>query len=99
VGLGMHLLVSIPLTQATIHMRRSRYVLQGLLRPLLMMIPAFFLYPFWRRGEMIPAQPGILASWILVTAVIAWRVVLTAADRQEFGSFLRRLIYWRLERT
>lgn len=99
VGLGMHLLVSIPLTQETIRMRRSRYVLQGLLRPLLMMIPALCLYPFWRRGEMIPVHPGVLSVWVVVTAVIAWRIVLTAADRQEFGSFLQRLVYWRLERT
>ena len=80
-------------------MRRSRYVLQGLLRPLLMMIPALCLYPFWRRGEMIPVHPGVLSVWVVVTAVIAWRIVLTAADRQEFGSFLQRLVYWRLERT
>jgi O-antigen/teichoic acid export membrane protein len=99
VGLGMHLLVSIPLTQAAIHMQRSRFVLQALLRPLLVMIPSFFLYPFWRRGDMLPAEPGILVLWVALTAAIAWRVVLTEADRQELGSFLRRLLYWRVERT
>jgi O-antigen/teichoic acid export membrane protein len=99
VGLGMHLLVSIPLTQKAIHMQRSRYLLQGMLRPLLMTIPAFLLFPFWRRLEMVPAQPGILAVWAVSSAVIAWQIVLTAADRQELGSLVRRLLYWRLERT
>ena len=49
VGLGMHLLVSIPRTQAAIFMQRSRFLLQGILRPFLMVVPSFFLYPFWRR--------------------------------------------------
>jgi O-antigen/teichoic acid export membrane protein len=99
VGLAMHLMISIPHTQAAIQMRRSRFVLQGLLRPLLIVTPSFFLYPFWRKLDMLPAQPGILAIWAVATAVIAWRVVLTAEDRQELGSFLRRLLYWRAERT
>jgi hypothetical protein len=37
--------------------------------------------------------------WVAVSAFVAWRVVLTAADRHELGSFVRRLLYWRTERT
>ena len=99
VGLGMHLMVSIPRTQPTIRMPLSRFLLQGLLRPLLMIIPSLFLYPFWRKLAMLPAQPVILAIWAIATAVIAWRVVLTAADRQELQAALQRLVYWRLQRT
>jgi O-antigen/teichoic acid export membrane protein len=99
VGLGMHLLVSMPRTQPTIQMQRSRFVVQGLLRPLLIVIPSLLLYPFWRRLDILPAQPGILVIWAAVTALIAWRVVLTAEDRHELGSFVHRLLYWRTERT
>jgi O-antigen/teichoic acid export membrane protein len=99
VGLGMHLLVSMPRTQPTIQMQRSRFVVQGLLRPLLIVIPSLLLYPFWRRLDILPAQPGILVIWAAVTALIAWRVALTAEDRQELGSVFRRLLYWRTERT
>ena len=99
VGLGMHLLVSIPLTRKAIQMDRSRFLLHGIARPFLVVIPSLLLLPFWRRTSMLPAQPAVLALWAAVTSAIAWRVVLTAEDRQEFGSFLNRLIYWRVERT
>jgi O-antigen/teichoic acid export membrane protein len=99
VSIGVHLLVSIPLTRAAIHIQRSRFVLQGLLRPLLIITPSFFLYPFWRRLNMLPAEPAVLAIWAVVTAAIAWWVVLTPEDRREFRAFLLRLLYWRVERT
>jgi O-antigen/teichoic acid export membrane protein len=99
VGLGMHLLVSIPLTRKAIQMDRSRFLLYGIARPFLMLIPSLFLLPFWRRTGMLPAQPGVLALWAAVSSAIAWKVVLTAEDRQEFGSFINRLLYWRVERA
>jgi O-antigen/teichoic acid export membrane protein len=99
VGLGMHLLVSIPLTRKAIQMDRSRFLLYGVARPCLVLIPSLFLLPFWSRTAMLPAQPGVLALWAAASSAIAWKVVLTAEDRQEFGSFMNRLLYWRVERT
>jgi O-antigen/teichoic acid export membrane protein len=99
VSLGVHLLVSIPLTQAAILIQRSRFLLQGLLRPLLIITPSWFLYPFWRKLNMLPADPALLAIWVGVTAAIAWWVVLTPEDRREFRAFALRLIYWRVERV
>jgi O-antigen/teichoic acid export membrane protein len=95
VSVGVHLLVSVALTQATIHMDRSRLILQGLLRPLLVIVPSLFLYPFWRRLDMLPAQPAILATWAALTALIAWRVALTGEDRRDAEGYLRRLLDWR----
>src|SRR5580698_2114116 len=80
VGLGMHLLVSISRTQATILMQRSRFLLQGILRPFLIVAPSLFLYPFWRKLTMLPAEPAILATWFVGTVAIAWWVVLTKDD-------------------
>jgi O-antigen/teichoic acid export membrane protein len=91
VGLGMHLLVSMPRTQPTIRLEYSRFLLEGLLRPLLMLLPALCFYPFWRRLNMLPAQPWILALWAIITAAIAWWMVLTAQDRQEVKITLNRL--------
>jgi O-antigen/teichoic acid export membrane protein len=99
VSVGVHWLVSIPLTQPAIHMQRSRLFLEGLLRPLLIIIPSIFLYPFWSRFDMLPAQPAVLALWAALTAAIAWRIVLTAEERHQLKSFLHRLLYWRVERT
>jgi hypothetical protein len=89
--------VSIPRTQAAILLQRSRFLLEGLLRPLLMVIPALFLYPFWKKLTLLPAQPAALALWAAATASIAWWAVLTMRDRQELGAFVRRLLYLRAD--
>jgi O-antigen/teichoic acid export membrane protein len=97
VSVGVHVMVSIPRTQAAILLQRSRFVLQGLLRPLLMGIPTLLLLPFWRKLNLLPAEPAALALWAAATASIAWWAVLTMQDRQEFGAFLRRLLYLRAD--
>ncbi len=99
VSVGLHLTVSISLTQASILLQRSRYVLQGMLRPLLIITPSLCLYPYWRKLSMLPAPPVVLALWFVSTAAIAWWVVLSEADRREFKVALFRLLYWRLERN
>jgi O-antigen/teichoic acid export membrane protein len=99
VSSGVHLLVSMRFTQPTILMSRWRYLLQGLLRPLLVVVPALCLYPFWRKLNMLPAQPALLVAWVVVTAAMAWRVVLTAKDRQELSAGLLRFLPWRTVRT
>jgi O-antigen/teichoic acid export membrane protein len=99
VSVGLHLLVSMPLTQSAIRLRRSRFLMQGVLRPLLIIAPSLLLYPFWRRLNMLPAEPAVLAIWIVVTAAMAWWVVLTVEDRRELGGTLLRAFSWRTERT
>jgi O-antigen/teichoic acid export membrane protein len=99
VSVGLHLLVSMPLTQSAIRLRRSRFLMQGVLRPLLIIAPSLLLYPFWRRLNMLPAEPAVLAIWIVVTAAMAWWVVLTVEDRRELGGTLLRVFSWRTERT
>jgi O-antigen/teichoic acid export membrane protein len=99
VSVAVHLLVSIPRTQTAILIRRRRFLLQGLLRPLLVIAPSFLLYPFWRKLTMLPAPPLVLTIWIMATVAIAWWVALTAEDRRELRTVLRRLLYWRVERT
>jgi O-antigen/teichoic acid export membrane protein len=100
VSLGMHMAVSMRFTQETIRIRRSRYALQGFFRPLLCVAPSVFLYPFWRRSNMLPANPVWLAIWVILTSAIALRAVLTAEERQELRSTLSKLLYSRrLEQT
>ena len=99
VSFTVHIFISIPRTQTAILIRRSRYLVQGLLRPLLVIGPSFFLYPFWRRLNMLPANPAVLAIWAMVTVAVAWWVVLTRDDRRELGAIWLRLVYWRVERT
>lgn len=99
INVGMHLGVSMRLTQATILLERSRFAWRALLRPLLSLTPSLLLYPFWRRFDMLPANPALLAIWAILTLAIAWRIGLTAADRQEVIHAASRLLYWRVEQT
>lgn len=99
VNLGMHLAVSMHYTQSTITIRRSRYALQALLRPLLSLAPSLLLYPFWQRFNMLPANPALLALWGSLTVAIAWRIGLTAEDRRELINASSRLLYWRVQQT
>jgi O-antigen/teichoic acid export membrane protein len=95
VSLGMHVAVSMPFTQSTIHIQRWRFVIGGLGRPLLSLTPSLFLIPFWRRSDMLPANPVWLAAWAILTLVIALRVVLTSDERRGLMSTISRLLYWR----
>jgi O-antigen/teichoic acid export membrane protein len=95
VSLGMHVAVSMPFTQSTIQIQRWRFVIRGLGRPLLSLTPSLFLIPFWRRSDMLPANPVCLATWAIFTLVIALRVVLTSDERRGLMSTISRLLYWR----
>lgn len=92
IGVGVHLSVSIPRTQATMAIDRFQYSLQGLLRPLLVLMPSLLLYPFWRPLNILPAAPIGLALWFIATLAMAWWVVLTAEDRVEIETSTTRLL-------
>jgi O-antigen/teichoic acid export membrane protein len=91
VGVAIHVLVSMRLTQPTIQLQRRRYLQLGLFRPLLVLVPSLFFYPFWRKLSMLPAPPAIIALWVVATLAIAWWVALTPEDRQTGGVLLSRL--------
>jgi O-antigen/teichoic acid export membrane protein len=99
VSFSVHLLLSMRYTQPTILVSRWRFLVQGVLRPLLILVPSLLLYPFWRRLSMLPAQPAVLALWIVATVAVAWWVGLTAEDRQTGGAMLNRLFSRQVERA
>jgi O-antigen/teichoic acid export membrane protein len=99
VSLGMHISISMHFTQSTILIRRSHFVLRALVRPLLCLTPSLLFFPFWKQLNMLPANPALLAISGVLTLAIAWRVGLTAEDRQELMSAASRLVYWRVQQT
>jgi O-antigen/teichoic acid export membrane protein len=99
VGVGVHLTLSMHYTRPTILIRRTRFVLHGLLRPLLSLAPSLLLYPFWRRSAVLPANPLLLIIWAFATAAIIWRTGLSEDERREFRSAPTKLLYWRSERA
>jgi O-antigen/teichoic acid export membrane protein len=91
VSVGLHLTVSMKLTRSMIAMSRRRFVLTGLLRPLLCVIPATLLIPLWKESGMLPIGiPMILISF-LAAAAIGWLVGLTNAERNDLMSVIHRL--------
>ncbi len=99
VSLGMHLAVSMHYTKATVLIRRTRFAWSALLRPLLCVLPSFFLLPFWRRFDMLPADPTLLVLWAVLSVVTAWQIGLTPEDRHAFFHTSSRLLHWRSQQT
>jgi O-antigen/teichoic acid export membrane protein len=99
VSLAVHLTLSMHYTRSTIFIRRSRFILQGVLRPLLSITPSLLLYPFWRKSDMLPANPVLLFIWAVATTAIAWMVGLTQEERWNCRGFFLRLLYWRPARA
>jgi O-antigen/teichoic acid export membrane protein len=99
VSVGVHLTVSMSKTRATILIDRTQLILNGVMRPLLCLVPSIFLYPFWRQYSMLPANPAIFIAWLLLTVTIAWAISLTADERLQIRTNLTRLLYWRVERA
>jgi O-antigen/teichoic acid export membrane protein len=97
VSVAVHLLVSMHYTRSTILIERSRFLVAGLLRPLLITAPSLCLFFFWRKYSMLPAAPAILAIWALLTLALAWWVGASAEDRQLAKAAATRLLYWRRE--
>jgi O-antigen/teichoic acid export membrane protein len=92
VSLGVHLLVSMRYTQSAILIRRPRFVVDGLLRPLLTITPSLLFYPFWRQGNLLPASPTVLVMWVVATATILWTVGLKAEEHHELKTIFLRLM-------
>jgi len=94
VSVGMHLAVSMKLTRSTILISRRSFVLAGLLRPLLCIVPSMLLFAFWRKFSVTPSVP-LIVIWTFVTAGIAWLVGLTSTERYDVKVALHRMIQWR----
>ena len=97
VSVGVHLAVSMRYTQSTLFFQRRRFVVQGLLRPLLCVLPSALLFPFWNSSAMMPANPGLLALWLALTVVIVWTMGLTGEERGECKGIATRLFAGRTE--
>jgi O-antigen/teichoic acid export membrane protein len=99
VSVVMHLVVSMSNTRSTISIRRPRFLLHAVLRPLLITLPSLLLYPFWRRYEMLPFPPMLFGVWLVATVIILWKTGLTADERRRFKTASLHLLYWRSERA
>lgn len=90
-GVIVHLVVSMSLTQSISRIQRSRFLLQGVLRPFACLAPFLALLPLWRRSAILPFQPGWLLLAASLSVTIAWLLGLDAQDRASARTTLFRL--------
>jgi O-antigen/teichoic acid export membrane protein len=93
VGVGVHFFVSMKLTRSTAFIPRRRLIVEGVLRPLLCVIPSILLLPFWRRLAMLPLSPPLIVIWTLATLGTVWLTGLTSAERHDLKGAALRLVY------
>jgi O-antigen/teichoic acid export membrane protein len=93
VSVAVHFLISMKLTRATALIPRRRLMVEGILRPLLCVIPSILLLSFWRRFAMLPLSPFWIVIWTLATLATAWLTGLTSAERRSLKETTFRLIY------
>lgn len=98
-SVGLHLVLSMRLTQSTIALSPWRYVLEGICRPMLSVVPVLLLIPMWKPLVMLPVGiPWMLAGTIACLS-IAWFVGLTGDERSVFRHKLLQLSGWRASRV
>jgi O-antigen/teichoic acid export membrane protein len=91
VSVGLHLTVSMKLTRSMISMSRRRFVLTGLLRPLLCVIPPTLLIALWKESGMLPIGIPMVLTSFLATAAMGWLVGLTKVERDDLLRVLHRV--------
>jgi len=93
VGVAVHFLISMKLTRSTVLIPRRRLMVEGILRPLLCVIPSILLLSSWRRFAMLPLSPFWMVIWALATLGTAWLIGLTSAERRSIKETAFRLVY------
>jgi O-antigen/teichoic acid export membrane protein len=94
ISLGVHITVSMTLTRSTIAISRRAFVFDGIIRPLSCVIPSLFLLPFWRRMDMVPANPLGGVFWALTTIGIVWFIGITWNEREQLKLAICRIVGW-----
>jgi O-antigen/teichoic acid export membrane protein len=99
ISVGLHLVVSMKLTRSTISMSRRKFVVTGLLRPLMCAIPSILLVSFWREPSVVSIGLLMVLFSFLTTAAIGWLVGLTHEEKNDLMSVTRRVLSASLSRV
>jgi O-antigen/teichoic acid export membrane protein len=92
VSVGLHLTLSMRRTFSSIAMSRVRFMLQGMLRPLMCLAPEILLIPAWKKFAVFPVSVTWMVAASAATLGIAWSMGLSGEERSRFkGLFSRRL--------
>lgn len=95
VSVGLHLLVSMPLTRPAIQLTVGNFFSQSFLRPLLCTTPLLLLIPSWNRSSLVPANPIFIVLWVVATLALMYTVGLSADDRHDLKRYINKLVLLR----
>ncbi len=93
ISLGLHLAISMKLTRSTILISRRDFVLDGMLRPFVCVLPSVLFLPWWRRFNMLPLDPSWIATWALTAFCLAWFAGLTPTERRGLKESFFRVVF------
>jgi O-antigen/teichoic acid export membrane protein len=91
VGFVLHIVLSMSLSKRVAEIRRSEFLTEGLLRPMLCLAPLILLVPRWRGDVLLPYPPVWLVLGTLACAGIAWIVAVNADERATARALLHHL--------
>ncbi|MBS1804113.1 MAG: polysaccharide biosynthesis C-terminal domain-containing protein [Acidobacteria bacterium] len=92
VSIALHVTVSMHFTRSAILIHRPQFLMQGLLRPLVCILPSLVLLPFWRRYALVPAPLPALLAWAVATVALALLLGLKQSERNRMWSGIARLL-------
>jgi O-antigen/teichoic acid export membrane protein len=92
ISVTMHLAISMKSTFSTISMSRRHFVQEGLLRPLLCVIPSVLIIPELPKLSTLRLNPGWIAAWCVSTLGIAALTGLNRQDKYQIRQTFSRLL-------
>ena len=96
VVVGLHIGLSMHYTYSKLSITRMRLFLSGILRPLLIAVPAAILVRSWWRDGPPSLSGPVWAAWLLSTLLLLWFGSMDAVERHQFIAFAaRRVSYTR----
>jgi O-antigen/teichoic acid export membrane protein len=90
VSVGLHFVITMHLTRATLLISRARFFRDGLLHPAIVMVPSLLIYLLWRGNQSLILEPGVVFAWGLSTLMIAWFGVLGNTERSDVMQLIGR---------
>jgi O-antigen/teichoic acid export membrane protein len=92
VGLILHLSVSMGLTRSVAQIRRTAFLIRGLLWPAVCLLPFLLLLPWWRPNVLLPWPPLWMAGAALASVAMAWYLALNTDERTRATLLMYRLL-------
>ena len=89
-SLSLHFALTMHLTQQTLAISRTQLFLKGLLRPAVMTIPSFLLFPIWWFSAGTNSEVPMTILWGVSTLLLAWFGSLTAEERIKLVRLSKR---------